>query len=292
LDHREILRYEEILRIVNAGIRLGIRKVRVTGGEPLVRKGIYEFLSELSSLNGLTDLSLTTNGMLLKDNLHRIKSSGVKRLNISLDSLKADRFQRITGQNRLHEVWDAVREAIDLGFSPVKINMVALGGINDDEIRDFAALTQSLPLHVRFIEYMPIGKTDIPVTRQLLTPEIKAAIEEMGELIPVESLLLDGPAARYRFKGAPGEIGFISPVSRHFCQTCNRIRLTANGRLRPCLLSDESIDIASPLRNGCDDEALYGIFHEAARKKQERHRLGQQSGSADGIRTCMSSIGG
>jgi cyclic pyranopterin phosphate synthase len=166
--------------------------------------------------------------------------------------------------------------------------MVALRGINDDEISDFAALTYAYPFHIRFIEYMPIGTPELTISQDLLTPEIKQRISALGKLIPVDPGSDDGPARRFRLLGALGEIGFISPVSNHFCQTCNRIRLTANGRLRPCLLSDETIDVAGPLRNGCSDEVLYDLFRAAAQRKHEKHKIG----NGDKVMTRMASIGG
>lgn len=293
LEHQDILSYEEILRIIKVGMAHGISKVRITGGEPLIRRGLIDFLSELSSSSGLSDLSLTTNGLLLKDMAPALKKAGIKRLNISLDSLKPDRFKSITGVDGFHKTWDAVLSALDLGFSPIKINVVAMRGVNDDEIRDFAALTYEYPFHIRFIEYMPIGNLDMPSSGQpLLTPDIKARVSVTEALVPVESNGSDGPAKRFRYPGAMGEVGFISPVSNHFCGTCNRIRLTANGQLRPCLLSDAGIDVAGKIRKGCSDEVLFDLFKQAADMKHERHRIGINEMVKDKVLSSMSSIGG
>ncbi len=293
LSHREILSYEEILRIVRVGVDHGIRKVRITGGEPLVRRDLLGFLGELSALDGLEDLSLTTNGLLLGHMASSLKQAGIRRLNISLDSLKPLRFKAITGVDCFDTVWKSILTAHDLGFSPIKINVVAMRGVNDDEIRDFAELTRSWPFHIRFIEYMPIGKPENPMAGPpLLTPEIKARVEGNGPLVPVASSRSDGPARRFRFKDAPGEVGFISAVSEHFCGTCNRLRLTASGQLRPCLLSDTSLDVAGVIRNGCSDEEIFDLFRQAASMKHERHRIGIGDTVRETVSTRMSSIGG
>lgn len=293
LSHREILSYEEILHIVRVGMAHGIRKVRITGGEPLIRRGLIDFLSELSSFPGLSDLSLTTNGLLLGDMALSLKNAGIRRLNVSLDSMDPGRFKAITGVDGYEKVWNAILKAHDLGFSPIKINVVPMRTVNDDEIGCFADLTRSWPFHIRFIEYMPIGKPGMPMDEKpLLTPEIKARVEKSGPLYPVVSSQGDGPARRFRFKDAPGEVGFISAVSEHFCGTCNRLRLTASGQLRPCLLSDTSVDVAGVLRNGCSDENLFDLFRLAAALKHERHRIGIGESDRETVSTRMSSIGG
>ena len=244
LSHDEILTYEEILRLVRLGVKLGISKIRVTGGEPLVRKGVYGFLGELSGIQGLADLSLTTNAVALKDNLKRIKAAGIKRINISLDTLKREKFAKITGMDLFDQVWQGIEGARDMGFYPIKINIVALNGVNDDELVDMARLSLDQPFHVRFIEYMPIGESQMGNGPLLLAPEIKKRLGVLGNLIPVRSSTNDGPAQRYRFEGALGEIGFIHALSHHFCDRCNRLRLTARGQLRPCLLSDHHEDVS------------------------------------------------
>ena len=290
LSHAEILTYEEILRLVKVGIQLGISKVRVTGGEPLVRKGVYKFLSDLRRISGLADLSLTTNGVALRDNLEKIKSSGIKRINISLDTLKRQKFAEITGLDFFDQVWQGIERARKMGFHPIKINVVALNGVNDDELVDMAHLSIEYPFHVRFIEYMPIGDSQMGSPPLLLAPEIKKRISVLGNLIPIRNSLNDGPAQRYRFDGAPGEIGFIHALSQHFCDRCNRLRLTASGQLRPCLLSGHQEDIKGPLRAGCSDEDLAQIFFRAVRHKPTDHNLAVGNPS----RVCgqMRAIGG
>lgn len=292
LRQGDILSYEEILRIVRMGAGLGINKVRITGGEPLVRRGITDFLHRLTAVPGLSDVSLTTNGMLLGPLLPEIRNAGIKRLNISLDSLKRERFHEITGEDGLERVKDAIFKAAGMGFSPLKVNVVVIPDVNEDELTDFAQLTLSYPFHVRFIEYMPIGSPAGRMGRRLLTRDIKARIETLGALEPVNRGVFDGPARRFRLPGAPGEIGFISPVSHHFCHTCNRLRLTANGRLRLCLLSDQALDVGRVLRNGGTDEDLAALFRQAAIMKQEKHSLNPEGKSRDTIRDIMSSIGG
>jgi cyclic pyranopterin phosphate synthase len=290
LTHDEILTYEEILRLVRVGVKLGISKIRITGGEPLVRKGVYDFLAELSRTPGLTDLSLTTNAVALKDNLQRIKSAGIKRINISLDTLKPEKFAKITGLDLFDQVWQGIEGALEMGFHPIKINVVALNGVNDEELIDMARLALDYPFHVRFIEYMPIGQSQMGNGPLLLAPEIKKRISVLGRLIPVRNSANDGPAQRYRFDGAPGEIGFIHAMSHHFCDRCNRLRLTAQGQLRPCLLSDQHEDVKGPLRDGCSDDQLAEIFLKAVRHKPSDHNLALENPA----RVCgqMNSIGG
>ena len=290
LSHEEILTYEEILKLVRVGVKLGISKIRVTGGEPLVRKGVYEFLTELSRINGLTDLSLTTNAVALKDNIQRIKSAGIKRINISLDTINPEKFAKITGMDLFGQVWQGIEAALEMGFHPIKINVVALNGVNDDELIDMAQLSVDYPFHIRFIEYMPIGQSQMGDGPLLLAPEIKQRISVLGRLIPVRNSANDGPAQRYRLDGAAGEIGFIHAMSHHFCDRCKRLRLTARGQLRPCLLSDHHEDVRGPLRDGCSDDQLAEIFFKAVRHKPSDHNLALQSPT----RVCgqMHSIGG
>lgn len=287
LPHEEVLRYEEILRVVRVGVEMGITKVRVTGGEPLVRKGIYPFLHALSEIRGISDIALTTNAVMLKNHLREIRSAGIRRLNISLDTLKPERYARITGRDAFQKVWDGVQEALAAGFSPVKLNVVVLRGVNEDELADMARLTFSLPLHIRFIEYMPMGEGPLRVDNPLLGEEILEKVGGAGRLLPVAAGEQDGPAVRYRFEGAVGEIGLIRPMSHHFCARCNRLRLTASGHLRPCLLSDRQEDVKGPLRSGCTDAQLADIFLNAVRFKPISHCLDKQA-----VKGRMSAIGG
>ncbi len=290
LPHGEILRYEEILRIVNVGVDLGITKVRVTGGEPLVRKGVYDFLGQLTRIRGLRDVALTTNGIVLKQNIDKIKSAKIKRINISLDTLNREKYAKTTGLDKFRQVWQGIELAQKSGFDPIKINVVALRGVNQDELTSFARLSLSHPFHIRFIEYMPIGKAHMNFDPPLLIPEIKDRIGTIGKLEEIQKDRYDGPAERYKFEGARGEIGFIGALSCHFCDACNRLRLTASGGLRPCLLSDHQLDIKGPLRNGCSDTQLADILLAAVRKKASGHHL--EINDPVGVSSQMSSIGG
>ncbi len=291
IPHKEILTYEEILRIVRVFGTEGISKVRLTGGEPLVRKGIVSFVSRLSEIEEIRDLSLTTNGVLLNELAQDLKNAGLKRVNISLDSLREDRFLQITRKDDFQKVWSGIQEALRVGLSPIKINMVAMNGLNEDEIESFAQLTIRLPLVVRYIEYMPSGngaewrKSDI-----VTIPEIKSRLEKIGKLIPIPSDRWDGPAKRFRIEGSLGEIGLIGAVSSHFCDDCNRLRLTPDGKIRTCLFSDEEIDVKELLRNGGSDQDLKEKLFIALKKKPERHSINTHQ-----FKKCqrnMSAIGG
>ena len=273
MKHKEILSYEELLRVVKVAVSLGIKKVRLTGGEPFARKGLIPFMEQLSCLDGLEDISVTTNGTLISDKIDVLKKAGLTRINISLDTLRPERFVQITKEDRFEDVIKTLHNAIDAGLAPVKVNTVLLDGINGDELEDFARLTLKHPIHVRFIEYMPIGEGTGPAKSELLAPAILKRLEKLGELTPVTRDAHDGPARRFKLKGALGEIGLISPMSNHFCATCNRIRLSADGHLRPCLLSDTKVSLKEPLRKGADEAAIEQLFRHAASIKGERHNL-------------------
>jgi len=290
LRHKDILRYEEILRIARIGIKLGITKIRLTGGEPLVRKGVQEFIPMLTSLEGLEDVSLTTNGVLLRENLEMLKSAGITRINVSLDSLKRLNFKYITRFDYFNKVWEGIEEARDMGFYPIKLNMVVMKGMNDGEILDFGRLAIEQPYHIRFIEYMPIG-LDLKSTNFISNGEIKdTLVNNLGPLLPVVQGKHDGPAKRLKFQGGKGEVGFISAVSDFFCSTCNRLRLTADGKILPCLLSNREVDIKEPLRKGCLDEALIKAFQDAVRLKPKSHLLNLEGHQR--VYRKMCSIGG
>lgn len=290
LSHEDILTYEEILRLVRIGIKLGITKIRVTGGEPLVRKGIYDFLRSLKELQGLEDISLTTNAVLLEENLDKLKKAGIKRINISLDTLDPLKFRQITGYDYFTKVWNAILKAQEMGFDPIKLNTVVLPGINEDELTDLARLSFSYPFHIRFIEYMPIGITSLKQNAPILAPAILDRLKGLGKIVTVKNGIWDGPARRFKFEGAKGEIGLISAMSHHFCEKCNRLRFTADGRLRTCLLSDRYEDLKGPLRTGCSDKELADIILNAVRRKPFEHRL--TSDSKAHVDDQMSSIGG
>ena len=274
LRHKDVLTYEEIFRLVRITVNLGVDKIRLTGGEPLLRQGIFEFLPRLTALSELRDVSLTTNGIFLKDNLEKIRTSGIKRINISLDTLNRQKYEKITGYDGFQDVWDAIELAKKLNFQPIKINVVIIKGLNDDEIPDFARLSKQYPYHIRFIEYMPLRTTDPDIPLQYIPNYLlKKQFGKIGHIVPVRRAQYDGPVERFKFEGAIGEIGFISPLSHHFCPSCNRLRLTANGKIRPCLLSDQEIDLKGPMRSGASDDDLAQIFLMAAHNKPYAHHL-------------------
>jgi cyclic pyranopterin phosphate synthase len=289
-SHHEILRYEEILHLIRIFGKLGISKIRITGGEPLVRKGILPFISQVNNIQGIDELAMTTNGLLLLDNLSKIKASGIKRLNISLDTLHPENYHKITGHDVFNMVWKGILEAEKMGFDPIKINVVALRGINDHELTDMAKLSFSHQFHIRFIEYMPIGDSALQLDKPLFTQEIKERISSLGELVPIQREKIDGPARRFQFKNAKGEIGFISPMSHHFCHMCNRLRLTANGFLRTCLLSEHQTDLKTPLRAGFSDQQISNLILDAIRQKPVSHHLDTKQSTL--LSSRMSSIGG
>ncbi len=273
-----ILRYEEILRVARIAVEHGVTSIRVTGGEPLVRKGIADFIHELSVLPGLREVSLTTNGVALAEYAERLKKAGLKRVNVSLDSLKRDRFAGITRADQLDRVLQGLEEAQRVGLTPVKINMVVIRGFNDDEIIDFARISRSKPYHVRFIEYMPFNTEEgWDRDKCLSADEIKSIIEKAeGPLEEVRSRGHGaGPAQRFKFPGAPGELGFISPVTRHFCGECNRLRLTADGKIRVCLFSDAEIDLKTALRDGSPDKTIEDLLFRAVAEKPEGHNINE-----------------
>jgi cyclic pyranopterin phosphate synthase len=290
LRHKDILRYEELLRIARIAIKLGINKIRLTGGEPLIRKGIQEFIPMLTALSGLDDVSLTTNGVCLRNNLETLKAAGIKRINVSLDSLKRLNFKLITRFDYFNEVWEGIEKARDMGFYPIKINIVIMKGINDNEVLDFARLAIEQPYRVRFIECMPIGLQTNNIAFVSNSEIEKTIVNRFGPLIPISHGHNDGPATRSQFDGGKGEIGFISAISDPFCKDCNRLRLTANGAILPCLLSNTEVDIKDPLRRGCLDEEIMKVFLKAVDLKPQCHPLSLEHDQR--VYRKMCSIGG
>jgi cyclic pyranopterin phosphate synthase len=289
--HGKILRYEEFALVVRAAAELGISKVRITGGEPLARLELPDFVGMVASIPGIDDISLTTNGTLLARQAAVLAAAGLQRINISLDSLRPERFQRITRRGRLEDVWSGIAAAEAAGLAPIKINMVVVRGLNDDEVADFARRTVTDGWHVRFIELMPIGANVawagdgvVPI------PDIQARVEaELGPLEPVHGPRGNGPARYYQVPGAGGTVGFIGALSNHFCATCNRLRLTADGRLRPCLLSDQEIDLRDALRAGAGLGEVRALLARAIQAKPQRHFLGEAASPRD---RTMAQIGG
>jgi cyclic pyranopterin phosphate synthase len=293
--HEDILRYEEIIRVISVAVKMGLVKVRVTGGEPLVRRGVVDFLSALKNINGLKDISLTTNGILLEEFAKDIFDVGVCRINISLDSLNKDKYFHITNGGDLNAVFRGIAKAEEIGFSPIKINTVAIKGFNDDEALDFARLAVEKPFQVRFIELMPVGKTNLDYGEDYMpASQLIEKISQSYELEPMKSKKnkSDGPARIFKIKGGRGEIGFINPVSDHFCSTCNRLRLTSDGKLRVCLLKEKEFDLKKALRENCSDIELENLIREAILLKPKQHDLVCTENSLKKCYRNMSEIGG
>jgi len=287
MSHSEILSYEEVRTVVRATAELGINRIRLTGGEPLVRAELPKLIKMLSQVEGIQELSLTTNGILLKNHALELKQAGLSRVNVSLDTLKADKFRYITRLGDLKGVLEGIEAAREAGFHPVKINTVVMRGINDDETLDFARMTYREGWHVRFIELMPFKG----VAEFVPSVELRQHISLLGKLEPRESITGNGPAMYYRLAGAKGTIGFISPLTEiPFCSRCNRIRLTPDGRLRPCLLGEDEIDLKVPLRNNASTEELKRLILKAVASKPEHHHLG--GGYVRPVKRKMSQIGG
>ncbi|MGD9366786.1 MAG: GTP 3',8-cyclase MoaA [Desulfobacteraceae bacterium] len=266
--HSEILSYEEILTIVGAAVKTGFRKFRLTGGEPLVRRGICGLVGKMVAMKGVEEVVLTTNGVLLEEMAQALYAAGLRRLNISLDTLNPLKFRKITRRDHFQQVLGGIRRARRVGFDPIKINMVVIRGVNDDELEDFARWAIQEALAVRFIEFMPIGCRHLWDEGKLVTiDEIRHRLERLTTLQPMGRSAFDGPAQRYRLGSGKGEIGLIGAVSHHFCHSCNRLRLTPEGKLRPCLLRDEEIDIKSPLRDGCGEAKLIDLIQTAVGAK-------------------------
>ncbi len=297
LERDELLSYEELLRIVHAAVSLGMNKVRLTGGEPLIRKGIMDFIHQLSKMDGLEDIRLTTNGVLLSKNCRQLYDSGVRNINISLDTLKRERFHEITGKDFFDRVWQGIQDALQIGFN-IKINVVAMKGTNDDEFESFAELALLHPIRVRFIEFMPLGeKSRWKKDNYISAEEIIDRISRVGKLTSVKNSRFEGPARMYLLEGENdqrGKVGVISPISHHFCDQCNRLRLTSEGKLRACLLNDRETDLKKSIRNGCSDEDIKKMIRETIANKPKGHSLQDDLGK-DQRPTCsgqMSKIGG
>jgi cyclic pyranopterin phosphate synthase len=263
LPASEILSYEEFLRLARVAVMAGIRKVRVTGGEPLVRKGVLDFLRRLREVAGLEEIALTTNGLLLAEMAPDLYVAGLRHVNLSLDTLSAARYREITGHDRLHQVLAGLWRSVDLGFHPLKVNCVVLKGVNEDELQDFALLARDHPLQVRFIEFMPTVSQKRWSRHFLPMDEVRRRLVILGVMEEVPSRPTAGPAHILHPQGFQGDIGFISAVSHHHCQRCNRLRLTASGSLRPCLFSPQELDLKGPLRQGASDQDLCRLFQQA-----------------------------
>jgi cyclic pyranopterin phosphate synthase len=317
----ESLTSEEIIRLVRVAASLGMSKIRLTGGEPLLRKDLPEMVREIASTPGVTELSCTTNGFLLDRLAKPLAEAGLSRINVSLDTLREDRFQPIARRGTLEEVLTGIRAAQNAGLAPIKLNCVAMRGVNEDEAADFAEWTKREPIHIRFIELMPMRwsldetpdefepmsahgtkgllqlrqargdmLSDVDMRRMFVPmDEIRRRIEESHGPLETADIATNGPARTYRIPGAAGTIGFISQITNDFCVRCNRLRLTHDGFLRPCLMSDGELDLRSPLRSGASDEELVRLFQHVVNHKPERHYLAEgQKVTGRG----MSQIGG
>jgi GTP 3',8-cyclase len=289
LPPQEILSYEELLEIARTAAGMGMRKIRLTGGEPLVRRGVVDFVRELHRLAGLEKVCLTTNGVLLANLAGPLYDVGLRHLNLSLDTLRRDRFLKITGSDRFQEVWAGLEQALALGFQPLKINCVALKGVNDDELADLALLARDHPLQVRFIELMPTLSPGWWARRFLPMGEVRRRLAAFGPLAPVLPEAAAGPARIFKAPGFRGELGFISPITDHHCRTCNRLRLTPAGGLRPCLLREAEIDLKAPLRSrGSHELVAAGLRAALAAKKETPADFPQLAGAP----ASMARIGG
>ena len=263
--HQDILSYEDIIKIVKTGIELGIRKVRITGGEPLVRLGVEDLISSLSRLE-LKDISMTSNAVLLSKKAEKLKAAGLDRINISLDTLEPVKFKEITRRDNLQQVLSGIRAALEAELNPVKLNVVVMKGINDDELFDFVELSRSEKLSIRFIEYMPLGG-EAEAGKFISSSDIKNLISKKYKLQPADSKG-NGPANYYKIEGAAGTIGFISAVSEHFCSSCNRLRLTADGRFKPCLAGNQEVKIT-----GMTKKEIKAAYKKALAVKPACHDL-------------------
>jgi len=272
MEHKEILSYEEIVRILRVAVNVGVRKIRITGGEPLVRKNVSYLISAIKNIGGIKDLSLTTNGVLLGQYAQELVDAGIDRVNISLDSLKPDRYREMTRGGDIDMVLKGIEASEKTGLVPIKINMVPIRGLNDDEIEEFARLTLKSSYQVRFIEFMPFDTNMWSREKFISADEIRSIAEGIGPLSPV-AVRKSGPARYFSFDGAVGVVGFISPLSNHFCRECNRLRLTADGKLRPCLFSETEIDLKPALRGGAPDNEIERLIRLSIEVKPEGHNL-------------------
>lgn len=287
----EILRYEEIQSIVREMAGMGLRRVRITGGEPLVRQDLPELVRQLRTIPEIEDIALSTNAILLPRFATELRLAGVDRVNISLDTLRRDRFEEIARRpvRLFDETMVGIGAAERAGFSPIKINTVLLRGLNDDEVVDFARVTRTKPWHVRFIELMPVGENLHLADRFIGTDEVLERLLTIDELLPDEGPPGNGPARYYRFAGAPGSVGVITPLSHNYCDSCNRLRLTADGRLRTCLFGTHEVDLKTPLRaTGSVRKEVEGALLD----KPERHLLIPGSASGSGGLGALSQVGG
>ena len=268
--HKKNLSFEEMVDLVKAGVAMGIDKIRLTGGEPLVRHGIVELVKEIGQIPGIKDLTMTTNGILLPKYAKELKAAGLTRVNISLDTFDAEKFHKITRLGHVEDVFAGIKAAKEVGLSPIKINVVLINGFNDDEIETFVNYTMDNEVDVRFIELMPLGQSsDFAEHKYLSNDEVLKRVPELQPFVEKEK---SGPAEYYQLPGAKGRVGLINPISKHFCKECNRIRVTTDGKIKPCLHSDHEIDILALRKEGKTYEE---ILLKAIEDKPEKHHINE-----------------
>jgi GTP 3',8-cyclase len=287
----DVLSYEEIVAIVRAGASAGVRSVRLTGGEPLIRRDLPALIAQLRAIDGIDDVSLSTNALLLAPLAPALAAAGLTRVNISLDTLREDRFVAIARRPGLDRVLAGIDAALAAGLRPLKINCVVMRGSNDDEVEAFAALTRMREVYVRFIELMPVAE-NVGLQRDayVSAAEILARVESTSGLQPVAGPKGNGPARYFAYPDAAGAIGVISPLSHDYCETCNRVRLSADGKLRLCLFGDHEIDLRTPLRSGATRDEIATLLRGAMAIKPERHHL--RLGETASAMRAFSEIGG
>ncbi|MBC8014734.1 MAG: GTP 3',8-cyclase MoaA [Sporomusaceae bacterium] len=274
LEAAEILSYEELLRVITILGKHGVNKIRLTGGEPLVRKGMVDFIRSIRAIGTVTDLAMTTNGSLLGDVAHQLKRAGLDRVNISIDTINPKKFTHITGgKGIVEEVLQGIESGIEAGLTPIKLNVVVTEVLSEEDVFYFIDRVHKIPIAVRFIEYMPVGHCGVRPGSSIA--DIKTMINKAGRgnLESAKATRGNGPATYYRLPEALGLFGFITPMTDHFCQDCNRMRLTADGKIKPCLLANYEIDSKMVLRGGVSDNEVYEIFLKALQAKPIRHRL-------------------
>ncbi|SHJ79226.1 cyclic pyranopterin phosphate synthase [Anaerobranca californiensis DSM 14826] len=285
--HDKILTYEELLLIIKAAAELGINSIRLTGGEPLIRRGLIPFIKTVSNIDGIDDIAITTNGVLLEEMADDLKKAGVNRLNISLDTLNKDKFKEITGRDQFEKVFKGINKSIEVGFEPVKINVVMLKNFNEGEILDFVKLTKDKPLHVRFIEMMPLGESKNNWTAGYMPwNDALELVKREFEVRESSGPKGSGPAKYYTIPGFLGTFGFITPVGEHFCHQCNRIRLTSDGFLKTCLFGNNEVNLKKLSKTG-DINKIKEAIIKSINEKPEKHQITNHN-----VSRFMSQIGG
>jgi cyclic pyranopterin phosphate synthase len=272
----KILNFEEIERVIRIAVGLGIQKIRLTGGEPLLRNGVEDLVARISKIHGIQDLAMTTNGFLFPEKAHKLRDAGLRRISFSLDSLDKTNFKKITGRDGLEEVLTSIKLAQELGFNPVKVNAVVIRDINDHEIVALAEFAREHNISFRFIEFMPLDSARAWL-KEMVVPghEVLKRLREHFTLKPVPSNNPSETATRWAFEDGRGEIGIIAPVSEPFCGHCNRIRMTADGKIRTCLFSVKEHDLRAILRDGRSDEDIVAWLREVVWQKEARHHIGE-----------------